>query len=99
MERLQRYIKPLLAVSLAVILLLSGTAVAQARKINTLIDQLSAGYVRAVYESAELMRSVEINLRKLQVSASGAQMQSCLNDIARQAQGAESAFTTLAPTP
>jgi len=95
MNRYQRYIKPLLAISLAVILLLGGTAVAQARRINDLHSQISANYARAVYEGAELMRSVETNLRKLSISASGAQMQSCLNDIARQAQGAESALTSL----
>lgn len=95
MERIQRFIKPMLAVSLVIILLLAGATVAQARKIGELNNQIYAGYVRAVYEGAELMRSVETNLRKLTVSASGAQLQSYLNEISTQAQGAESAITSL----
>lgn len=95
MERFQRYAKPLLAVALVVILLLGGTAVAQSRRIEQLSNELSANYERAVYEGAELMRGVETNLRKLTVSASGAQLQGYFNEISRQAQGAESAVTSL----
>lgn len=95
MERIERFMKPMLAVSLAIILLLVGTTVAQARRIGELNNQIYASYVRAVYEGAELMRSVETNLRKLTISASRAQLQSYLNEISSQAQGAESAITSL----
>ena len=95
MERFRRYAMLLLVLAIVVILLLGGTAVAQSRKIDRLSNELNANYERAVYEGSELMRSVETNLRKLTISASGAQLQSYLNEISRQAQGAESAVTSL----
>lgn len=70
----------------------AGVRTAQARQLSI---QLNATYVRSIYEGAELMRGVESNLRKLAVSASGAQLQGYLNEISRQAQGAENAITTL----
>lgn len=70
----------------------AGVRTAQAQQYAI---RLNANYVRAIYEGAELMRGVESNLRKLTVSASGAQLQGYLNEISRQAQGAENAITTL----
>ena len=95
MAHIQSYTKPLLAVLLIVSLLLGGVAAAQTNKLNALEEQLHAGYARSVYESAELMRGIETNLRKLTVSASGAHLQMYLNEIARQAQGAETAVSSL----
>lgn len=89
------YTKPLLAVSVAAAVLLGGAAAAQARRAGELSHQLSAYSARAVYEGAEMMRGVESNLRKVAVSASGVQIQQYLGDIARQAQGAESAVAAL----
>lgn len=85
-----------LTVALAVLALAFGiTAGVRTAQANQLSIQLNAGYARAIYEGAELMRGVESNLRKLTVSASGAQLQEYLNEISRQAQGAENAITTL----
>lgn len=70
----------------------AGIRTAQARGLSL---QINSGYVRAIYEGAELMRGVDSNLRKLTVSGSGAQLQSYLNEISRQAQGAENAITSL----
>lgn len=57
--------------------------------------QISAVYQKAFYESCELMNGLQLSLRKLLVSGSGAQEQALLGDISQQAQGIESNLAML----
>ena len=68
---------------------------AQAGRIRLLNARVSAIYQKAFYETCELMEGMSANFRKLLVTGSGQQQQILLNEISRQAQGAQDNLATL----
>jgi spore germination protein len=57
------------------------------QRVSALTTQVNAAYQKAFYETIELMGGIQINLEKLMVTSSGAQEQSLLTTVARQAEG------------
>lgn len=72
-----------LGVLLALSIAFAGT---QVSRVKALENQVNAEYQRAFFETVELVERMESELEKLMVTASGAQEQKLLGDIARQAQ-------------
>ena len=79
-RRVVWFLSALLALSVAF-------ACTQAVRVQALENQVNAEYQRAFYETVELVQSMEGNMEKLMVTASGAQEQKLLGEICRQAQG------------
>lgn len=61
----------------------------QDRRVRALTLQVNAAHQKAFYETIELMSGVQLNLEKLLITGSAAQEQSLLNNISRQAEGAQ----------
>ena len=87
-----RFAAAALAVLLIAMVAASGV---QELALNRARLQVSAVYQKAFYESCELMNGLQLSLRKLLVSGSGAQEQALLGEIAQQAQGIESNLALL----
>lgn len=87
-----RFAAAALAILLIAMVAASG---AQELALNRAQLQVSAVYQKAFYESCELMNGLQLSLRKLLVSGSGAQEQALLGEIAQQAQGIESNLALL----
>lgn len=85
------------AAAALVVLLIAMVAASgvQELALNRARLQVSAVYQKAFYESCELMNGLQLSLRKLLVSGSGAQEQALLGEIAQQAQGIESNLALL----
>lgn len=85
----------LVAILAALCLALAVTGYAQERRVRALTLQVSATYHKALYEAAELLGGVRLGLEKFMVSSSPAQRQAILNDMARQAEGAQDDLSLL----
>lgn len=67
----------------------------RASQVDRLNTHITAVYQKSFYETAELMEGLSSNLRKLLVTGSAAQEQILLNEVARQAQGAQDNLASL----
>jgi germination protein YpeB len=64
-------------------------SVIMAQRVSALTIQVNAGYEKALYEVAELLKGVQLSLEKLMVSGDDSQRQAQLSNIAKQCEGAQ----------
>lgn len=83
-RRMKFSLKSAVAILAVVALMLGVFTIAQASKVSTLENQISAGYERAFYDAMRLMDNIEVGLEKLAVTADRAQQQELLSRISRQ---------------
>lgn len=83
-RRREAFIAILAVLALALVML----GYAQNQRVAALTTQVVSVYQKALFETAELMSGVQLNLEKLMVSGSASNRQTILGDIARQADAA-----------